>query len=117
MRHEHGFTLIETVLALLIMSLALVPIFGAARGTISLMTEGRVQARMALTLGQQLDRARLAAGPPCAGAQSASGLVNGVSYRRTLMPSGGFGRVTATVTASLPGRTLHDTLTRAAGCP
>jgi len=106
-----GFSLVETVVALTILSAALVPLMHGMRGELALNGAGLLNGRMALSTASAVDRARLMrSGPACLVAAARTVSRNRVLLQSSAKPgSGGMDFVLA-LSAVLPGQTLTDSL-------
>jgi type II secretory pathway pseudopilin PulG len=115
-----GFTLLEVVVALFLLTMGLLALAGTLGPTAALAGRGRFKGRVALSLESRLDRLRaqlLAGAPACTPPASGSrrnpdGVVE--SWRTTLQA----GLVEIQVVAQAPGRgSKPDTLVSRLPCP
>lgn len=107
-----GFSLVETIVALTILSVALVPLIGGVRGEVAMNGAGLLSSRMALSAASAVDRARLArSGPACVMAAAGTVRLNRVLLQSSALPTPGGIDLAIALSAVLPGQTLADSFT------
>ncbi len=112
MGSSRGFSLVEIIVALSILSLALVPLMSGTRGEVAMNGAGLLSGRMALSAASALDRARLArSGPACLTVVGGTVNRNRVLLHTSAMPTAGRIDLAVSLSAVLPGQTLTDSLT------
>lgn len=119
MAPRSGFTLLEVLVALLVISVGLLGLAGTLGPASALMGEGRAKGRIALVLESRLDRLRreLARGAPACLVPASGSLAHpdGVVEVWSAAASGGL--IALRVTAGIPVRGVPDTLLTNLACP
>jgi prepilin-type N-terminal cleavage/methylation domain-containing protein len=111
MSSSRGFSLIETILALAILCVALIPLMAGMRNEVVMNSAGSLGGRMALSAASVLERARLTRhGPACLPPASGPMTWNRVLLRRSAVPSAAGLDLSIVVSAALPGRILANSL-------
>ena len=113
MSSRHGFTLIDTLIALVLLELALLGVAGALGSGERLLTRGRMATRAAVR-GRDL-LARIARSDSVCGAPSGSRAFPGATVGWTLDGSPSLRRVTAVVERATPA--AAESLATVVRCP
>jgi prepilin-type N-terminal cleavage/methylation domain-containing protein len=121
MRRRTGFTLLEVLLALLVITVGLLGLAGTLGPVAALAGQGRIRGRIALLVASRLDqiRAALIAGAPAC-AVPAEGVVRHADGLVESWTAGsGSGVIEVEVRAGLPAgrRALTDTVRTRMPCP
>lgn len=112
MSSSRGFSLIETIVALTILSVALIPLMAGMRNEVAMNGAGSLGGRMALSAASVVERARLMrSGPACLSPASGSMAWNRVLLQRSAIPSAAGLDLSIVLSAALPGRVLANSLT------
>src|ERR1051326_4607283 len=121
MRPPPGFTLLEVLLALLIITIGLLGLAGTLGPVSALAGEGRIHGRIALIAASRLDLLRagqLAGAPACAGPAAGGAVPADGGVEGWARPAGD-GFIEVEVQAGLPGgrRGSVDTIRTRLSCP
>ena len=116
-----GFTLLEVLLAVVVITVGLLGLAATLGPAATLAGEGRIRGRIALVFGSRIDRLRaglLAGGPGCA-APSGGALAHSDGVVEQWSASARDGVIEVEITAGVPGsrRGIADTVRTAMPCP
>jgi len=118
---QAGFTLVEVMLAALLLSVGVGAFLGTAVLTIRMVVRGRQLTRTAQAASGQLESLRAtAASPPayCAGLSDGSdSSADGTVRRWWVLPVAGRSEILVAVSAPVPGGWLTDSMTTSLRCP
>jgi prepilin-type N-terminal cleavage/methylation domain-containing protein len=120
-RPPTGFTLIEVVLASLLLSVGVVAILGTAVHTTRMVVRGRQSTRGVQAASAQLELLRATAATPpsfCAGLSDGSDSSdNGLTRRWSIRSAGQLSELSVVVTSPIAGGRATDSLTTSLRCP